>query len=692
MKPYTKFVLSWLLLCAAPLIAQNGTDATRALATFDAARERSESERITPVRALARHATPEIDRVLLDEWQSATDPRYRQALIDALGSMRRGAGVLAVLTAVFEAEDAQYAEQSAAARGLTRQGDEGLAILLRHARTSGNEAVLRRARTSAIAALGAARSESAWLALASLLLEAESSERRLVLQQLEAAPGLDPVLAALSTAASDADLPVAANATRLLVDREAENARQAVTALASRAGRDSAAIARADLTRSYVAFLEPSLFEPFVAAAAGLDAAGLRSVAAVWPKAAANEAFVRWLRDRLPRRMALPEQLVAIRVLTHAKGSEITSLLADLVRGRQPELVHAALDAIAERGDPAAIPVLRKLLRGRDPRRVPVLLCLHALSKDDPGWHAELVGMLGGRERDPGMRAVLLDLLAELSSLEALQFAFDDFTHADWRVRAAAYDFCRKVRHAGSVPLLFARVDAESGRLREDVLDVLQSLTARRHPTSSQWRDWWASHGASFELVPAGAADPTSKSRSGDTVSYYGIPLVSERVVFVVDVSGSMSARIGTGGSRSRLDEAKRQLRRVVEATPKHFRFNIVSFHTTVTALLDQMTPAADKVRAEALGTIEALSPTGGTNVHDALERAFAEQDVDTIYLLTDGSPSAGPIQDPEQLADAVQRWNRVRQIRIHCVSIGADSSMLKRIAADSGGDYVMVR
>ena len=82
----------------------------------------------------------------------------------------------------------------------------------------------------------------------------------------------------------------------------------------------------------------------------------------------------------------------------------------------------------------------------------------------------------------------------------------------------------------------------------------------------------------------------------------------------------------------------------------------------------------------------------GSTNIFDTLERAFADQDVDTIYLLTDGDPSAGRIKDVEGIAEEVRRWNRTRQIVIHCIGIGTDSPLLKRLAAENGGSYKFVR
>ena len=82
----------------------------------------------------------------------------------------------------------------------------------------------------------------------------------------------------------------------------------------------------------------------------------------------------------------------------------------------------------------------------------------------------------------------------------------------------------------------------------------------------------------------------------------------------------------------------------------------------------------------------------GPTNVHDALAAAFADQEIDTIFLLTDGRPSVGPIVDPSQLADEVERWNFSRSIRIHTIAIGAKSDFLARLAKDSGGQHSVAR
>ena len=119
----------------------------------------------------------------------------------------------------------------------------------------------------------------------------------------------------------------------------------------------------------------------------------------------------------------------------------------------------------------------------------------------------------------------------------------------------------------------------------------------------------------------------------------------------------------------------------------------MVVFHTTIHPVWDRMRPASKENKAELASRVDKLTPTGGTNIHDALEEAFRDPELDTIYLLTDGAPGVGAITNVEELADEVQRWNRTRQVRqLHGISIGENSRLLQRLAKESGGTYVFHR
>ncbi len=669
------------------------------LAQLEAVLDKPEAERIAVVKGVTRDDSEAVTTILVAEIGRAQDTAYRAALLDALGALPRP-GAVDVLTRLTEATDTAPAERMRAARGLAKQGEDAVRRL--GAIASASDDAVPMARTYAMMALSQTNSDLGWQLLAEAVRDGDGTARSQGIRYLQRAPTSELVTAARLAAAGDAQVMTAASAVRQLAEQGHPRAAELVRELCARSTPPTGYTA-VDALYAVCAVLEPSLHDAALTLAGEARRAGssgTRALDELLPKLVGDKAFVSYVRTRLGKVEDPGQVRAAMELLEKVPGEDVSAEIVAFAGSRDPEVVSTALRVLAARKDVSVLPELGKLLGSKEEaRRLETLQCVHALRSGDVGWEAELLERLrktSRSRRDVAEFGLTMTLLSELGCEEALATAWDALDHKDWTVRAAAIDFCARVRKVESVPKLIDRLDEESGRLREDLLDVLRSLTAMRFNEQRRWQEWWKDSRDGFALIPADAfakEDAAAQRPKGATAaSYYGIPLVSDRVVFVVDVSGSMSAKVGTGGTRTRLDEAKAQLRRVVENTPKHFLFNVVSFHTDVAAIFDAMQKVGGRGRDEALQRIDDLKPLGATNVHDALRRAFDEREVDTIYLLSDGSPSAGPITDPEQLADAVQAWNRTRRLRIHCIAIGADSPMLKRIAAESGGNYAMTR
>ncbi|HHI69008.1 MAG TPA: hypothetical protein ENJ97_06755, partial [Planctomycetes bacterium] len=118
-------------------------------------------------------------------------------------------------------------------------------------------------------------------------------------------------------------------------------------------------------------------------------------------------------------------------------------------------------------------------------------------------------------------------------------------------------------------------------------------------------------------------------------------------------------------------------------------RFNIIFFHTQVKAWEKKLTRATRANQKKAIRFVRSTRPMGATNIYGALKEAFRDREADTIYLLSDGSPTAGEIVDPGELAREVLSWNRVRRIVIHTISLGTPSPLLQKLARETGGQYV---
>jgi hypothetical protein len=422
---------------------------------------------------------------------------------------------------------------------------------------------------------------------------------------------------------------------------------------------------RAELVTGLAAVMVAEHYDRFVALAAVDNAAVRAALRRVAPGLGQNAAFVSWLITDVLEREAPAERELALLVLHGAPA--------------------AALQPLLER--------VRRELRSRSRRSFELAIGLHGMLAKDPGWKDDLLQL--ARDGDATAKTTALSLLLDTGSGDAVGIAQRSVDAREWELRSVAYRYLTRFRELTSIPVLIARCDKEHGRLDGELNDALFVHTGVRRWKRAEWETWWRKHEDGHEL-PAWESVRSAAGKGGggggSTVAYYGIPLTSHRAAFLIDASGSMDAKIGTDRKRTRLDEARRQLRTVVEKLPEDHRFNVIVFETGVRPVWDALRKALSTNKQEVLQAVDKLQARGGTNIHDALELAFADPDVDTIYLLTDGRPSAGEITDVQDLADQVQRWNHQRQIVVHGIAVGEDSALLKRLAQESGGQYVHVR
>ncbi len=205
------------------------------------------------------------------------------------------------------------------------------------------------------------------------------------------------------------------------------------------------------------------------------------------------------------------------------------------------------------------------------------------------------------------------------------------------------------------------------------------------HDLPDLWRRWWEESGAGFEVPEVVPERPPDTHGGASTASFYGVPVNSDRIVFVIDQSGSMSS---ASGGRTNLDRAVEETIAVVEKLPKHARINVILFETNIHPWQKQLVPASTS-RAALAKHLRSQKPTGGTNLYDGLEMALLTKDVDTIYLLSDGAPGSGKFVAHDDILREASRINRARKIAIHCVAVGFDSPLLKELAAQNDGLYV---
>lgn len=192
------------------------------------------------------------------------------------------------------------------------------------------------------------------------------------------------------------------------------------------------------------------------------------------------------------------------------------------------------------------------------------------------------------------------------------------------------------------------------------------------------WAKWWQEKkkgnvGASGEL----------KDRAGITVAtYYDFKIFSDRILFIVDVSGSMEWPESRAGDPNRIAVAKRELIKVIKALDEKTLFNLATFAGHVnTWKKDGEIPATEANKKEALAWIEgALLPRGATNTYGALIEGFERNPlVDTVYFLSDGIPSTGKYEVPEEILIKLRYANRFRRVIVNTIALAIGKPAIEK-------------
>ncbi len=212
-----------------------------------------------------------------------------------------------------------------------------------------------------------------------------------------------------------------------------------------------------------------------------------------------------------------------------------------------------------------------------------------------------------------------------------------------------------------------------------------RSRQARRLPRKHQRIN--ASPGNSSGKKGSGGGKPGAKGGKNSSgvpgngaggSSFFGFSADSERVVFIVDVSGSMHGR--------RIRRAQTELRHTLESLKPTQKFYIVFFSDgalpmPATALL----PATSENVSLAWQWVQQAQCGGGTNPLPALLLAL-DLKPDTIYLLTDG-------KFPGQVFMAATQAPPGHRTPIYTIAFASKKAerLLQAIANETGGGYRFV-
>ncbi|MFQ5503789.1 MAG: VWA domain-containing protein [Planctomycetota bacterium] len=423
-----------------------------------------------------------------------------------------------------------------------------------------------------------------------------------------------------------------------------------------------------------------------------VDSSRMReTVEKMLPDLLKNERIRAWATGPAIEKAGPDSRRMALLLLKKIEGDRATRTLLYLCKDRNSRVRTEALFCLAKRKDRRCVPFLEHMLHaGGVEEKLDALLALDMIQGDDPEHLERVVALVSSP--DVGLRLLAMDLAGRHEAKGLLRHLPSLVKYRDWRVRIGAARAATKVRDKSMIPCLIEQLGVEKGRVAQEMRDSLASLTRLYFHDPEHWRSWWKRNGESFVLPPPPKPKqqdgPRLERRGGTKASFYGIPVESNRVIYCLDVSGSMRKRSGTGPSR--LSRAKLALTQALKHSAPESWVNVIFFDTEVKPYSKRMIPISDKRKFDKLlEFIRQAEPLGSTNIHGALLKALKDSRVDTIFLLSDGEPSAGDITDADELARDILRRNRTHRVVFQCIAVGEPSSLLERLAKESGGSYV---
>jgi len=386
------------------------------------------------------------------------------------------------------------------------------------------------------------------------------------------------------------------------------------------------------------------------------------------------------------------------RVTVEVDGEALVRVLAP----REVEVARAlcwSLERLAKGGRlggrPARIagrlePCLR---RGRDGLlRADALAAIAALT---PGAsRGTLTEALSDDE--PLLRAAAVTLLAEVGAAEACGAARHLARDEDRGVRAAAIEVWAAARSRAGVEALAQALEAEPRRrLRLRLAEHLRALSGLRYREDARpWKRWVAGLPADWCPAPAGTPATRAPSDEGRTVaSLASIPLDSDRLCILVDLSGSLWAE-RTGG-RTRKELLDDQLLALLERLAPEAHFNLIPYATSPEPWQKALVPATARNVKAAAREFERCRITGKGNVWDAARLALADPGVDTLLVITDGAPTGGPHWNLELMTELLTWERRWRSVAVSSVLVDASKRLQRswtQLADRTGGTSTAVR
>jgi Mg-chelatase subunit ChlD len=149
--------------------------------------------------------------------------------------------------------------------------------------------------------------------------------------------------------------------------------------------------------------------------------------------------------------------------------------------------------------------------------------------------------------------------------------------------------------------------------------------------------------------------EQVSREKAARENRFAGIELTGRRVVFLVDMSGSMELVDERTEAPAKWKGVRESLAKIMRSLPNLEKFHVITFSDKVDYLLGHSDRWLDYDRKtsvdEVVQALQKIKPNGSTDMYSAFQAAFRfrQAGMDAIYLFSDGLPNVGPALTEEQ-------------------------------------------
>ncbi len=417
------------------------------------------------------------------------------------------------------------------------------------------------------------------------------------------------------------------------------------------------------------------------------------------------------------------------------QSSDVESLGKELQRAAGKGDLDGArrlVRELGESGDPAATDwILKSVIIFDDAELVGNAIdALRSLGIENVAETCE--SYLAKSKTPPLLAAVIIVVAEGFADERSEKWLVDGLNSKSDLVLRNSIDALVVRKSKAGIPALIGKLESIGGErstVYYAVLDGLLLLTGQEYETIEDWRKFWEIQGPTLDPANLDAGDGTTgverkKARTPRDPEFFGVEVVSQKVMFVIDTSGSMVLYDEGGGEegggkgaswqqRQRIKRVRDQLKAVIQKLRTNSRFNIISYSDQLQNFNEKgIVPASGTWKKKAVQFADGLKANGFTHTDEAMRAAFQDKSIDTIMLLSDGAPVHDGSQENliPRILDDVRKMNRVRKVKIYTFGFDGPGvtppnskqppnanpaplvEFLTRLAEDNGGTYTSIR